>query len=212
MSAVGSPEKATHQQRATAIPELLEIARSTDQDDGVDRVITYGAIAITACLDGADPQTIIGYATNAIGDDDDALALRARMYLRAGDRDKALGDLEKVMVDGNGHVLAGGDTNPRQDSAPCGWSIADFDALGDDPRALAAKGLYLSSFIAYGAEGRGTVKESTIRDLYGRSAMLWRCQFHMFWKPLLIALAAHTPWLARDAFGRIAALSRFQRS
>jgi hypothetical protein len=77
------------------------------------------------------------------------------------------------MADGDGHVLAGGGTDPRKDSAPCGWSIADFDALGDDPRALAAKGLYLSSFIGYGAEDRGTVKESTVRDLYVRSTRSW---------------------------------------
>jgi tetratricopeptide (TPR) repeat protein len=174
MNAAGSPEKATHQQRATAIRELLEIANSTEKDDGVDKVITYGAIAVMACLDGADPQTVTGYAGNAIGDDgDDALALRARMYLQAGDRNKALDDLEKVMADGDGHVLVGGDVDPRKDSAPCGWSIADFDALGDDPRALAAKGLYLSAFIGYGAEKRGAVKESTIRDLYARSARSW---------------------------------------
>src|SRR3569833_4071500 len=59
------------------------------------------------------------------------------------------------------------------ESAPCGWSIADFDALGDDPRALAAKGLYLSSFIAYGAANKGTVKESSIRDLYAQSGKSW---------------------------------------
>jgi tetratricopeptide (TPR) repeat protein len=174
MNAVGSPEKATHQQRATAIRELLEFANSAEKDDGIDKVITYSAIAGMACLDGADPQTVIGYAKNAIGDNgDDALALRARMYLQAGDRNKALDDLEKVMADGDGHVLVGGDADPRKDSVPCGWSIADFDALGDDPRALAAKGLYLSSFIGYNAEAKGTVKESTIRDLYARSARSW---------------------------------------
>lgn len=173
ITALGSPEKATHQQRATAIRDLLEIARRTNQDDGVDRVITYGAIAITACLDGANPQTVIGYASAAMGDGGDALALRARMHLRAGDRNRSLDDLEKVMADGDGHALAGGDADPRKDSAPCGWSIADFDALGSDPRALAAKGLYLSAFIPFGAEGRGTVKEATIRDLYTRSAMSW---------------------------------------
>ena len=173
MNAVRSPEKATHQQRATAIRELLEIANSTEKDDGVDKVIIYSAIAAMACLDGADPQTVIGYARNAIDDSDDALALRARMYLRAGDRNKALNDLEKVMADGEGHALVGGDADPRKDSAPCGWSVADFDALGDDPRALAAEGLYLSSFIGYNAEARGTVKGSTIRDLYARSARSW---------------------------------------
>jgi tetratricopeptide (TPR) repeat protein len=173
MNAVRSPEKATHQQRATAIRELLEIANSTEPNNGIDKAMIYGAVAVMACLDGADPQAIIGYASNAIGESDDALALRARIYLQVGDRNKALDDLEKVMADGEGHVLVGGGVNPRKDSAPCEWSIADFDALGDDPRELAAKGLYLSSFIAYGAEERGTVKESTIRDLYVRSASSW---------------------------------------
>jgi hypothetical protein len=149
MNALGSPEKATHQRRATAIRELLEIAKSTEQEGGIDKRMTFGAIAAMACFDQADPQTVIGYASKAIGDGDDALALRARMYLRAGDRNKALGDLEKVMADDKGHVLAGGDADPRKDSAACQWSIADFDALGDDPRAPAAKGVYLSSFIGY---------------------------------------------------------------
>jgi tetratricopeptide (TPR) repeat protein len=174
MNAVGSPEKATHQQRETAVREFLEIAKNTKQDDGVDKGVMYGVIAEISCLDEADPTTIIAYASNAIGDGDDALALRARLYLRAGDRIKALDELEKVMADGDGHALAGGNADPRKDTAPCGWSLADFDALGGDPRALAAKGLYLSAFIGYGAEGRGTVKESIIRDLYARSARLWR--------------------------------------
>jgi hypothetical protein len=42
MSAVGAPEKATHEQRATAIRELLKIANNKERDDGVDRVVTYG--------------------------------------------------------------------------------------------------------------------------------------------------------------------------
>jgi tetratricopeptide (TPR) repeat protein len=174
MNAVGSPEKATHQQRAMATRELLEIANSTEQDNSIDKAMIYAAVAVMACLDGSDPPTIIRYASNAIDDSNDALVLRARIYLQAGDRKKALDDLEKVMADGNKHALAGGGVNPRKDSAPCEWSIADFDALGDDPRGLAAKGLYLSSFIAYGAEDRGTVNESTIRDLYARSASSWR--------------------------------------
>jgi len=183
MSAAGA-EKATHEQRAIAIRELLEIANSRELE--VDRVFTYGALAEMACVDGADPQTVIGYANNSIGggDDDHVLALRARMYLKEYERDhdlakallarvNALDDLEKVMADGHGHALGGGEIEPRRESAPCGWSIADIDALGDDPRALAAKGLYLSSFIGYGAERRGTVKESDIRDLYARSARSW---------------------------------------
>lgn len=172
MNAVGSPEKATHQQRQTAIRGFLEIANSAQQDDGIDKGITYGAIAAMACLDGADPQAIIGYVGNAIGNDD-ALALRARMYLRSGDRNKALDDLQSIMANDNGQVLAGGNTEPRKDTAPCEWSLVDFDTFGDDPRALAAKGLYLSSFIGYGAVNKGTVKESAIRDLYARSAGLW---------------------------------------
>lgn len=78
------------------------------------------------------------------------------------------------MADRNEQALVGGDADPRKDSAPCGWSIADLDAFGNDPRALAAKGLYLSSFLAYGAETRGTVKEADIRNLYTRSATSWR--------------------------------------
>jgi hypothetical protein len=174
MSAVGAPEKATHEQRTTALRELLEIANSKERGDGFDRATLYGAIAAMACIDGAEPQTVIGYASNAIGGNNDAIALRARMYLKAGDRDRALNDLEKVMADDDGHALAGGDVNPRKESSPCGWSIADFDALGNDPRTLAAKGLYLSSFIGYGAEDRGTVKDSDIRDLYARAAKSWR--------------------------------------
>jgi hypothetical protein len=169
---IGSPEKATHQQRATTIRELLEIVRGAEQDDGVDKGMTSGAVAALACVDEVDPKTIIGYIGNA-DVSGDILALRARMYLRAGDRSKALDDLEKVMADHDGHALVGGDTDPRKDSAPCGWSIADFDAFGSDPRAIAAKALYLSAFIGYNAEARGTVKEATIRDLYARSAKAW---------------------------------------
>lgn len=170
LRAISSPEKATHEQRATAIRELLEIANSKEPDAGIGRGGTYGAIAALACIDGSEPQTIIKYVNNAIDDDsDDSVALRARMYLRAGDRDKALNDLETILADGKGHAFVGGDADPRKDSSPCGWGIADFDALGDDPRALSAKGLYLSSFIAYGAENRGTVKRSDIRDLFKRA-------------------------------------------
>ena len=55
MSAVGSPEKATHEQRAEAVRALLEIANGQQEDDGFDRTVTYGAIAAIACLDGAAP-------------------------------------------------------------------------------------------------------------------------------------------------------------
>lgn len=169
-----SPEKMTHEQRADAIRELLGVADSNLKAEGLGRALTYAAIATMACIDGAEPETVIGYATRAIDDSDDALALRARMYLRAGDKSKALDDLEKIMMDRNGHSLVlGGDVTPRRDSALCEWSLPDFDAFGNDPRALAAKGLYLSSFIGYGAEKNGVVKESDIRDLYARSAASW---------------------------------------
>jgi len=174
LSALGSPEKATHSQRTAAINDMLVLTKNKELDDSFDRTTLYGALATVACIDGADSQTVIGYVNNAIDDEgDDALALRARMYLKAGKLRNALDDLEKIMVDRNGHALTGGDADPRKDSAPCGWSIADFDAFGNDPRALAAKGLYLSSFLAFGAQERGTVKEADIRDLYKRSSKSW---------------------------------------
>jgi tetratricopeptide (TPR) repeat protein len=175
MSALGSPEKATHSQRAAAINDMLELAKNKELDNGIGRTTVYSALAALACIDGADSQTVIAYANNAIGDEgDDALALRARMYMKAGKLGNALDDLERIMVDRNGHALVGGDADPRKDSAPCGWSIADFDAFGNEPRALAAKGLYLSSFLAFNAKAKGTVKEADIRNLYKRSSMSWR--------------------------------------
>ena len=181
MSAVGAPEKATHEQRVTAIRELLEIANDKEQDSGINRSITYGAIATLACIDGSEPQTVIGYASNSIDDHNDAkssrydsIALRARMYLRAGDREKALNDLERILVDGEGRALVGGGTDPKRESVRCGWGTADFDALGDDPRALTAKGLYLNSFLSFGAGNRGTVKASEVRELYKRAEKSWR--------------------------------------
>jgi tetratricopeptide (TPR) repeat protein len=174
MDALRSPEKATHAQRTSAIHELVELATNVQPTDGIDAQTIYGAVATMACIDGTDPQTVIQYVNNAIGGEgDDALALRARMYLKEGERSKALTDLEKIMADDEGRSLVGGDADPRKESAPCGWGIADIDALGSDPRTLAAKGLYLSSFIPYNAEAKGTVKESDIRDLYARSAASW---------------------------------------
>ena len=174
-STLGSPEKATHRQRVTAINAMLELANSKELDDSLGRTHLYGALAMLACIDGADPQTVIGYANSATDDEaDDALALRARMYLKAAEFGKALDDLEKIMVHRNGSALVGGGADPRKDSAPCGWSTTDFDAFGTDPRALAAKGYYLSSFLAFGAQSRGTVKEASIRDLYKRASRSWR--------------------------------------
>jgi tetratricopeptide (TPR) repeat protein len=178
MNSVRSPENATHNQREAVIQALLELAKNKELDDSIDSATMYGAIATIACIDGADPQIVIGYANNAIGGGDGALALRARMYLKEGEHGKALDDLEKIMADGERQAVAGGDVDPRRDSAPCGWSIADFDALRDAPRALAAKGFYLSSFIAYSAEARE--KESDIRALYARSAKSWHSPIPYF--------------------------------
>ncbi len=175
IGSLGSPEKATHSQRAAAINGMLELAKSKELDDNIGRTTLYSALAMLACMDGAHPQTVIGYANNAIGEEGgDALALRARMYLKDGKFGDALDDLERIMVDRNEYALIGGDADPRKDSAPCNWSIADLDAFGDDPRAFAAKGLYLSSFLGFGAGTRGTVKEADIRNLYTRSATSWR--------------------------------------
>lgn len=83
MTALGSPEKATHSQRAAAINEMLELAKNKELDDGIGRTTLYSALAMLACVDGAHAETVIGYATNAIGEGDgDALARRARMYLK----------------------------------------------------------------------------------------------------------------------------------
>lgn len=175
MNALGSPEKVTHSQRAIAINDMLELTKNKELDDNFGRKPLYGALAMVACIDGADPQTVIGYANNAIGDEGDkALALRARMYLKSGKPGNALDDLEKIMVNLNGNALIDGDVAPRKSSASCSWSIADFDTFGNDPRALAAKGLYLSSFLGFGAQDRHTVKEADIRDLYARSSKSWR--------------------------------------
>ncbi len=184
---LGSPEKATHQQRQTAIHDFLEIARAGKLDEA-GRAMIYALIPALACLDGANPQTVIGYASEATGKGS-PLALRARMYLEAGDRDRSLEDLEKVLADGDTSALSDGKTDPSKDSVPCGWSLADFDKLGSDPRALAAKGLYLSAFIPYGA--RGTVKEAEILDLYARSARSWH-------SPIPYALQAALPFLGSE--------------
>lgn len=173
ISSLTSIDKATHAQRAATIHELLEILRSDDFSDPEGRRLTYGAIATIACLDGDDPRTVIGYASNAIGEGGDALALRARMYLKANQPGKSLDDLEKIMVDDDGRSLVGGDVDPRKASNSCGWSIADFESFGNDPRALAAKGLYLASFLAFGAGKKGIVEEANIRDLYTRAAITW---------------------------------------
>jgi len=180
VSALGSPDKATHDQRATAIHELLDFATDKEHDAGMDQPTIYAAIAAIACIDGANPQTVIEYASSAIGDADDTddaqdvddmVALRALMYAKESNRAKALQDLATIMADGTGQpFLFDGGAKPRKEAVPCGWSITDLDALGNDPKALAAKGLYLSAFVTYSPQA---VKESDIRDLYARSAAAW---------------------------------------
>jgi tetratricopeptide (TPR) repeat protein len=198
MNSIGAPEKATHQQRATAIRELLEFANSSDPKDDNGRSKAMAAAAFLSCLDGADTKLVIEYASEAVKDGNDALALRARMYLRAGDSKNALDDLEKVMMDGEARALASGDVDPSKGSVPCGWSVADFEALGEEPRALAAEGLYLSSFIGFGAVDRGTVKESNIRDLYARSARSWHSPIpHVLTLTLDVIGSAHSMNAAR---------------
>ncbi len=176
MSALRSPERATHIERVAAIKDMLALSKTGEQGDTIGGPKLYNVIAMLACADGAPPQTVIRYASNAVGADEgaDALALRARMYQKVGRPGYALDDLQQIMADQNGHALVGGDADPRKKSAACGWSIADFDSFGEDPRAIAAKGLYLSSFLGYGAETRRTVSELEIRALYRRAATAWR--------------------------------------
>src|SRR5437868_687069 len=102
--------------------------------DDLDRSQIYGTLGILSCLDGATPETAIQYASMAGGHDENAVALRARMYLRMGDRTKALTDLETLMAKKEAHALVGGGTDPSKNSNSCGWGMADVDVLGPDPR------------------------------------------------------------------------------
>src|SRR4051794_24663325 len=45
MSALGSPEKASHSQRADAINKMLELAKHRELDDSIGRMTLYGALA-----------------------------------------------------------------------------------------------------------------------------------------------------------------------
>ncbi|MBA5686339.1 hypothetical protein [Rugamonas apoptosis] len=174
LNSLGSPEKATHSQRAETINALLKLSKDQALNEDWGKATLYSAVAMLSCIDGATPETVIGYANSAIGDkDDDALALRARMYLRASKPNSALDDLEKIMAHDQRNALRGEGTEPHKESSACGWSIADFDSLGSDPRALAAKGLYLSSFLSLGAQSRGAVNEAEIRNLYDRASKSW---------------------------------------
>ncbi len=181
MNGIRDPDKMTHEQREASVRKLLAFADDGDGQGTIPRGLTFGVVATLACFDGSDPKTVIGYTNSSIDDHSDgnsgrydSIALRSRMYLRAGDREKALKDLEEILAAAEGNSLVGGGVDPRKESNKCGWSIADFDALGDDPRALAAKGLYLSTFLNFGAGDRGTVKEAEIRELFKRAEKSWK--------------------------------------
>src|ERR1700730_16351587 len=48
VSALGSPEKATHNQRAAAINSMLELAKNKQLDDSIGRTTLYSALATLA--------------------------------------------------------------------------------------------------------------------------------------------------------------------
>jgi hypothetical protein len=154
---------------------MLALAKNKEINGSSGQGTLYGAIANLACINGADAETVIGYVDKASAvDDDDALSLRARMFLKLRRFEDSLNDLEKVMANRGGHALTDGGVDPHKSSTPCGWSLSDFEAFGDAPRALSAKAYYLSSFLAFGAQSRGTVKESEVRGLYMQSSKTWR--------------------------------------
>jgi hypothetical protein len=173
MSTFPSPDKATHEQRTKAIQALVTAVGDLDPADAKHRDMAFELIAQIACYDGAPPTTIIGYLNNVSAVSSESLALRARMYQRQNDKKRALDDLEQIMLNGSGHVLTSGETDPRKVTSSCGWSVDDFDAMSDDPRSLAAKAFYLNTYVTFGASERGTASESVIKDLYSRSASLW---------------------------------------
>ena len=203
VSDMASPEKASHEQRAKKIQELLKIVGDTEQTDASTRSMVYGLIATVSCFDGVSPATVIGYANSAIDDANEMLALRAKMYLRLGDKGRALDDLEKIMSGGSGRVLVGGGTDPRKNTSACEWSTEDFDSMDGDPRALSAKAFYLDSYIGYGAADRGTVSETEIRTLYARSATLWRSPIPHYLMTQMGGLGSHA---MRTAMGCIRGL------
>ena len=84
MANIGAPDKATHEQRQATIRQLLDVAVNTEQGDAVSQTMLYGAIAMISCLDGEDPNTTIAYATSALGDGDDGLALQSAYVSQGG--------------------------------------------------------------------------------------------------------------------------------
>lgn len=177
INALGSPDKATHAQRVAALHKLIALA-GDNHPSGL-AATTYGAIATIACINGDSPKTVIEYTRKATGNNDNGargydLALRARMYLTEGNKSQSLDDLEKLMVrnDGGALLLDGG-VAPQNKPTTCGWSIPSLDGFGSDPRGLAAKGLYLSSFVGFGYENKKPNLEADIRSLYARSERSW---------------------------------------
>jgi hypothetical protein len=55
MADLGSPDKATHAQRARAKRQLLTTIQNERDIDAVGKKLAYGVMALTACLDGVDP-------------------------------------------------------------------------------------------------------------------------------------------------------------
>lgn len=172
VSILGNPEKVSVKKRKATIRQILSISKYFKQDGPITKSSLYGLVAEMECLDGENPKQVINYLNHDINDDA-ARALRARMYLRLGNRKKTLDDLAKLMIDNNAQVLDGGGTDPQQKPSTCNWTLKDFNDLGKNPKAISAKAFYLSAFIGYGAEERGTVKEADIRSLYTQAEKDW---------------------------------------
>src|SRR5471032_1092261 len=66
LSALGSLETASHSQRTAAINAMHELVKSKESDENGNLKPLYAVLAVLACMDGADPQAVIGYANNAI--------------------------------------------------------------------------------------------------------------------------------------------------
>ena len=181
---IRSPDKATPAQLEATLNELGALTSTKLPSDVASMV--YGMMAEMTCFARKSPSAVITYATKAIGGGDSSfsnsmLALRARMYLAAGNKRAVLDDLQKLMVSDSGNaMLLGGETEPRKRAAPCDWSIPSLDKLADDPRGLAAKGLYLSAFTTYVPSGEEPQLEAQIRSLYARAEQSWKSPIPYF--------------------------------
>jgi tetratricopeptide (TPR) repeat protein len=168
-----SPASAPRAQSEESVQKLLALARDRGSQDPAARSQIFGAVAPLSCFAGEEPSQVIAYANNGDPAEWYLVALRAKMNFLAGDKKRSLDDLELLMRGDHASALTDGRTEPRKGPWRCGWSLDDFAAFGSDPRAIAAKAFYLSSFISFGAEEKGTVSESDIRDLYAQSAERW---------------------------------------